>query len=120
MSTVLRSEKVTGPLGTFRISTVKTLAGGGANDTRGPFSDADYVDETPWPFEVMVFREVSITGLYHAPLASESEAIEHHALMVETIRKGLEFGGGVQGQFGTPSVTAQEWRDRMAAKGLGT
>lgn len=118
MATNIKVESVTGPLGTFDVSTIRTHAGGG-NDYRpphSPFSDSDYVDETPWPFEVMVFRQGSSTGLYHAAFATDKEALDGHRLMVETIRIGTEFGGGVRGPFGVPSITPEEWLARTSRR----
>jgi hypothetical protein len=35
-----------------------------------------------------------------------------HQQMVETIKAGCEFGGGVCGPFGIPTMTAEEWNLR--------
>lgn len=60
----------------------------------------------------------SSKGLYHAPYATKDEAIAGHALMVETIKRGLEFGGGVtEDAFGTPTITPEEWAKRAAKIG---
>jgi hypothetical protein len=109
---------VTGPLGKFRVSTIKTIAGGAPRSYAGPspFTEADFLNETPWSFETMIFRDGSGRGLYHAPYATKEEAIAGHALMVKTIEVGAEFGGGVEGPFGTPSTTPEQWHERMCAK----
>lgn len=117
MSEQLKFETMTGPVGTFDISTVRTYSGGGGNNRSpfSPFGEADYADETPWPYEVMVFRSGSSRGLYHAPFGSKAEALNGHKLMVETIKLGTEFGGGVKGEFGVPSTTPEEWRLKQLA-----
>jgi hypothetical protein len=118
MATQLAKDTVTGPLGTFRVSTIQTDAGGGEEYSSpfAPFSSSDYVSETPWPFETMIFRDGSSTGLYHAPYATKAEAVRGHAKMVDTIKQGIEFGGGVEGVFGTPSMTAVQWEERIRAR----
>jgi hypothetical protein len=117
MATQLARDIVTGPLGTFRVSTIQTDAGGGKKfrPSFAPFSSSDYVSETPWPFETMIFRSDSSTGLYHAPYSTKAEAKRGHAQMVEAIKQGIEFGGGVEGVFGTPSMTAAQWEERTKA-----
>jgi len=119
MATQLASDTVTGPLGIFQVSTIQTDAGGGDEyrSTLSPFTSSDYVSETPWPFETMIFRYRSRTGLYHAPYSTKAEAMRGHAQMVETIKQGIEFGGGVKGVFGTPSMTAAQWEERTKARG---
>lgn len=114
MSTQVAHDVVRDPKGDpFLISTIRTVAGGGVDASFGPFSVSDYVGETPWPFETMVFREGSRKGLYHAAYATEAEALAGHAQMIDTIKRGLEFGGGVKGPFGLPSLTPEEWFDRI-------
>jgi hypothetical protein len=99
----------------FRISTIRTFAGGGGdNHGIGPFKESDYANETPWPFETVVFKEGSSRGLYHAAYSTKEQAESGHQQMIETIKKGLEFGGGVKGFWGIPSLTPEEWRLRCA------
>lgn len=118
MATQIAKDDVTGPLGRFRVSTIRTLAGGGEVNVSAfsPFDDTSYADETPWPFETMIFSGNSSVGLYHAPYETEEESLAGHKLMVETIKKGAEFGGGVQGPQGIPSMTPTEWRAKVASK----
>jgi hypothetical protein len=110
---------VTGPLGTFSISTIRTFSGGGGSNRLAamPFlEEADYANETPWPFETLIWRGGGGPGLYHAPYATKDEARKGHALMIETVKLGTEFGGGVQGPFGNPSTTPEQWKARMQAQ----
>lgn len=122
MSTSLKDEYVVGPLGgattarCFRVSTIRTVSGGGADYRIGPFADSDWAESSPWPFEVMVFAPDSCIGLYHAPYETEEEALKGHQLVAETIKAGLEFGGGVEGPWGNPSTTADQWNARRASK----
>jgi hypothetical protein len=107
--------EVSGPQGKFEVSTVQTFAGGapeiGLWGT--PFTTADYADDTPWPYETMVFRPGSSRGWYHEPHASEQQAKDGHAWVISHIKAGtLPLGSGVQGDFGNPSMTPDEWRDR--------
>lgn len=104
-------------VGKFQVSTVRTVAGG-AEETPAnmlqlrPCSDRDYADETPWPYETMVFKG-GATGLYHAAYATRAEARRGHAEVVARLKRGEEVVGGVQGQWGVPSLTAAEWRARQ-------
>ena len=117
MSTHLKHDLITGSLGTFRISTIQTFAGGGEDcQLPGfPFKDSEYASDSPWPFETMVFKEHSSRGLYHAPYSTKEEALAGHELMIKTIKQGAEFGGNVEGPFGNPSTTPEQWRERSAA-----
>lgn len=111
MATIKRSE-----VGKWSVSTVQTYAGGARDEPIGmvPFTPADYADETPWPYETMVFRG-GTTGQYHEPHASEAEALERHEAIVELLRDGkLEIGKGVKEPFGNPSTTPEEWAARVA------
>ena len=73
-------------------------------------------DETTWPFETMVFKEVGATGQYHEPHATEQEAEERHSAICAMIREGtLEIGRGVKGEWGTPSTTPEEWNARKTS-----
>ena len=113
----LAFDKVRDPKGVeYDVSTIRTFAGGApARQPLGsPFSTADFEGETPWPFETMVFRSGSRKGLHHSPHASEEAAIGAHARMVEAVRSGADFEGGVQGKYGTPALSAEEWRKRRA------
>lgn len=107
--------KITGPQGEFEVSTVRLFAGG-ETDNRpdgSPFSLSDYAEENPWPFETMVFKPRSSTGIYHEPYSSGDEAKEGHKRIVERCIDGtLPIGHGVTGVFGTPSITAEEWKLR--------
>lgn len=120
MSEQLLKDTVTGPQGTFEVSTIRTDAGG-AEPTAAfgmPFfSSADFVDVTPWPFETMVFMPGSRKGLYHEPHATLKQAKDGHAYALSQIQAGLlTIGAGVQGPFGNPSITADEWNDRQQVK----
>ena len=120
MSTSLGDERVKGPMGTFRISTIQTFAGGGADYSFGPFADSDYAPDSPWPYETMVFPEKSSTGLYHEPYASESEARKGHQRIANMVREGVEFPGKtVSGPFGNPSLTPEQWEARVKAGHVG-
>ena len=110
--------RVSGPQGDFEVSTVQTFAGGAADSrpTLSPFSLSDYADENPWPFETMVFRLGSSRGLYHEPHASEMQARDGHTYAVSLIKAGtLIEGTGVRGDFGVPSITPDEWKDRFTS-----
>lgn len=99
----------------FRVSTVRTFSGGGADNRPfgSPFSDSDYADETPWPYESMVFPEASSVALYHEAHDSELAARERHQKLVGTVERGLEFHGDtVEGPYGVPTLTAAEWLNR--------
>lgn len=121
MSEKIAFESVTAPNGTiYEVSTIKTFAGGAPDSKpRGsPFALSDYADENPWPYETMVFRPGSNRGLYHEPHASLKQAKDGHAYAVSLCRAGtLKEGHGVRGDFGVPSITPDEWRDRALAKG---
>lgn len=111
----LLHDKVAGPTGKFEVSTVWTYAGGAPEERpfASPFSTADYAEETPWPFETMVFQKGSSKGLYHRAYASENEARSGHAEVVALCQAGtLPIGDGVTGEFGHPSLTAAEWAAR--------
>lgn len=117
-------DDVEGPLGKFTVSTIRTVAGGGDNESYSPFGisffavkPSDFENYMAWPFETMVFPIDSRRGLYHAPYATEEEARRGHALMVGTIKSGAEFGGGVtEDSRGTPTLTPEEWKARMEAR----
>lgn len=110
-------DEVENPEGRFDISTIRTFAGG-ADDYQlsgCPFSDADYADRTPWPFETVVFRRQSSKGLYHQAYATKEEARAGHGWIVATVRAGLELPGvTVEGPFGNPTLTVAEWNARHA------
>lgn len=98
--------------GNFEVSTIQTMAGGAPENARGisPFSESDYIDETPWPYETMVFRGGSSTGLHHRAYASIEDARRGHAVIVAALDNGtLEMPFGVHGPSGVPSLTAAEW-----------
>jgi hypothetical protein len=102
----------------FDVSTIQTYSGGGGDNTSifCPFSESDYAEDTPWPFETIVFRRPSSTGLYHAPYAAKKEALAGHADVVRRLAAGEEVVGGVKGPFGIPSITPEEWEQRQSAK----
>jgi hypothetical protein len=119
MSERIKFDQVSGPQGDFEVSTIRTDAGGAmASSCFGaPFSTADYVNETPWPFETMVFHPNSSRGLYHEPHRTKQQAEEGHRYAVSLIKSGtLTLGAGVRGDFGVPAMTPQEWADRMSVK----
>lgn len=130
MSKQIAIERVEGPQGAFVVSTIQTLAGGGTPSPKSrfaPFSEEDFIDETPWPYETMVFKAAHTTGTvhfatgqYHEPHATETQARDGHAFAVSHIKAGtLQIGAGVRDPFGVPSMTADEWRDRMSAANQG-
>lgn len=103
--------------GEWSVSTIRTDAGGApANRSLGdPFSSADFKDETPWPFETMVFKG-GATGYYHEPHSSKKVALERHDIICRELAAGvLEIGKGVTGDWGVPSTTPEEWRSRKRA-----
>jgi len=117
MSDRLLMDRVTGSQGTFRVSTVRTDAGGGEEhiDWISGASSKDYIDENPWPYETMVFREAGSTGYYHQAYATEKEALAGHTEIIDLIKKGdLEIGKGVTGEYGNPSLTAEQWNNRVS------
>lgn len=117
MSNVIKQEAVTGPLGEFEVSTILAP---GHPDYSVPIGMMGFfapsVEENPWACETMIFRTKSRTGLYHEAYADKESAIRGHARMVETIKNGAEFGGGVDGPFGNPTLTAEQWNSRMEVK----
>jgi hypothetical protein len=116
----IEKDMVSGLLGLFRVSTTQTISGGAPPTPGMFFSDADFVDETPWPYETMVFADKSSAGLYHAAYGTEEEARRGHLLMIETIRTGAEFGGGVEGPHGSPAqATIDLWKSRQKQTAIG-
>jgi hypothetical protein len=91
----------------FDVSTVSIDAMGMSK--LSPFTMADYADETPWPFETMIFKCGSSTGIYHKPHATKEEAIADHEKVVQRLKDGEQVSGGVRGVWGTPSTTPEEW-----------
>ena len=109
MAETLLNDKVNG----YEISTIRTDSGGAARSYAmgGFFSSADFDDINAWPFETMVFKVGSRTGLYHEPYADEVAATAGHQRVVESVAANtLEFGKGVTAPFGTPSLTPEEWQ----------
>jgi hypothetical protein len=103
--------------GKWKVSTIRTDAGGADTykSLGAPFSSADYTEETPWPFETMVFKDTGVSGYYHEPYATLGEAEQGHQRIVEALRNNtLEIGKGVRDPFGVPSLTADEWRKMQA------
>lgn len=102
----------------YEVSTVRTDAGG-ATPSRPMFgfgfSSADYDTLNAWPFETMVFKDGNRKGLYHQPWATEEAARVGHEYIKKAVADGsLEFGKGVQGPSGTPSMTPEEWEATIA------
>jgi hypothetical protein len=96
-------DRLTGPLGSFDVSSIATR-GGIAN----PAFEENWSDETPWPFETMVFDSHG-EAVYHAPLSTQKEAEQHHAEMILAVKSGSEFAGGVD--FDDPMRTPTcSWR----------
>lgn len=112
MNTVIAVTTVDGPQGKWTVSTIRTIAGG-AGDTQplgSPFKASDYVGQTPWPFETMVFKEPGAVGFYHRAYSSKAAALVGHAEIVALCESGaLPVGHGVRGPFGVPSLTPEEW-----------
>jgi hypothetical protein len=116
MSDQLKYETVTGPQGTWNISTIRTLSGGGSDyqPLGSLIKDSDFADTSPWPYEVMVFREIGTEGRYHAPHTSEADAMTDHARIARLIRDGKFVEGiGVKGFLGLPSMTSEDWNHRV-------
>lgn len=113
----LKLERVDGQPKAVVVSTVRTYAGG-AHDTGGwPFSAKDFAKETPWPFETMVFEATNDSGtghggrgLYHRAYGSLSSARRGHARVVALALAGALPPGTCGGMWGTPILTAKEWR----------
>lgn len=115
MSQQIALETISSPDGkVYLVSTIRTFAGGGG-DNRGIFvKESDFESLTTWPFETMVFQEVSSRGLYHEAFASEAEAKAGHERIADMVRRGLEFPGlTVEGPFGNPTLTPEEWRSKQ-------
>lgn len=97
----------------FRVSTVQTDAGGAPPTSApfSPFSSADYNDETPWPFETMVFPLQSSRGVYHEAYLTEESAIEGHKRIMEMCKNNaLPLGKGID-YSGNPSLTPEEFKN---------
>lgn len=121
MKRQIKREKVEGPQGRWNVSTIRTDVGG-ADEYRpsamgvsgmvtSPLSSRDYIDDTPWPFETMVFKGGAF-GHYHRAYKSLRDAIAGHNEIVAAIEQGtLEVGAGIRGPFGAPSLTPEDWRN---------
>lgn len=112
--TTLNRDFIEGPQGSFSVSTVQTFAGG-APDSRplfSPFSASDYAEETTWPYETMVFKVgEGSKGYYHRAYATEEAAQQGHTETVQLLENGtLPLGQGVDGPFGNPTLTPEEWQ----------
>ena len=103
MSTIKTSE-----IKEYRVSTVRTFAGGAPLVRNFMFSNADYAEETPWPFETMVFR--GSKGVHHTPHATIADAIMYHEKIVKAIENNmLKIGFRVKEPNGNPTTTREEW-----------
>ena len=104
---------ISGPQGVFRVSTIRTYAGGAPNMSNGgPFTTKDYAKETPWPYETMVFGIGNSKGQYHQPHTSKEQAEVAHAAVISMIEAGtLNLGHGVEGHWGNPATTPKKWRE---------
>lgn len=115
MKRKIKYEEVEGPQGRWGVSTIRTDAGGADVVPVNmlalrPFSSSDYADETPWPFETMVFKGGSF-GHYHRAYKTQKDALAGHDEIVAAIKAGtLDVGMGIRGPFGVPSLTPEEWR----------
>lgn len=95
----IKTERVTGPYGDFIVSTIRTYAGGAhevVDSFIGRFSSKDYLSETPWHFETMVFKAAHATGtarfqsaFYFTPYLSEKAAKQGHKLTVAMVMAGF-------------------------------
>lgn len=111
MAEALLNDKSNG----YEVSTIRTDAGGAAPSFAlfGFLSPADYDTLTAWPFETMVFAVGTRKGLYHEAYADEQAARLGHVRVLEAVNAGtLEFGLGVEGPQGTPTLTPEEWNAR--------
>lgn len=112
MERQIKHEEAEGPQGKWQVSTIRTDAGGAPvrKSLGSPFSSADFVDETPWPFETMVFKGGAF-GHHHRAYKSREDALVGHDEIVAAIKVGtLDIGMGIRGPFGAPSLTPEEWR----------
>lgn len=111
----IKLDKVEGPQGKWEVSTIRTDAGGAPprQPLGSPFSTADYTDETPWPFETIVFKGGS-RGYYHRAYNTKAAALEGHREITTAIEAGtLDIGAGVRGVFGVPSLTPEDWANGL-------
>ena len=109
--------------GDWVVSTIRTDSGGAdANyNSLSPFTSLDYIDETPWKFETMVFKQGSSKGFYHQPYAKLSKAKAGHLEAVKLLTENnLEIGKGVKGTFGVPSTTPEDWLKSQSNNQLTT
>lgn len=109
---ILRDDAI-GPQGTFDVSTIRTLSGGAPDRPLMPglglLFDSTYADETPWPYETVVFQS-GIKGHYHEAYKSESAARKGHRRIVAQIKDGtLPVGKGVDTIYGNPTLTPEEF-----------
>lgn len=104
----------------LRISTIRTLSGGGVANPNYILGATmhDFEDSyNAWPYETMIFPENSMCGLYHEAHETELEAAERHRSIVEMVEMGLEFPGvTVTAETGVPTMTLVDWEQRLARK----
>lgn len=95
------ADRVTGPLGTFDVSSISTEG--------GEFSEM-YGDQSPWPYETIIFDSKRL-AVQHVPFNSKEECVTHHKMMIEAVKAGSEFGGGVDmsNDDRLPTTTPQQW-----------
>jgi hypothetical protein len=117
MERQIKVETVEGPQGKWRISTIRTDAGGADEIPVNmlqlrPFSSRDYLNETPWPFETVVFSDKGGFGRYHEAYRALKDAEAGHVRIVEQIKRGdLAIGAGIKNHTGSPSLTPAEWEE---------
>jgi hypothetical protein len=102
----------------YEVSTIRTDAGGAkpSYGLGGFFSSLDHESLTTWPFETMVFKVGSRKGLYHEAYANEEAANDGHVRILNAVKDGsLEFGKGVEGSQGVPTLTPEQWAEQSRA-----
>lgn len=112
MSEQIASDRVKNSEGEWHVSTIRTDAGGAPSTQRlgEPFSSADYIDETPWAFETMVFAPTGSKDNCHEPYATLKEAKAGHKRFMKAVKnETLEKGKGIKLPWGNPSMTPDEW-----------
>jgi hypothetical protein len=85
----------------YEVSTIRTDAGGAkpSYGLGGFFSSLDHESLTTWPFETMVFKVGSANA--------------GHVRILNAVKDGsLEFGKGVEGSQGVPTLTPEQWAEQ--------